>query len=94
NLLKLALASAAASVALGGAAMAQDLTLSYNVGVASDYIFRGVSNSNEDPQIFGGVDATYGMGYAGVWARTSTSASMIRPPKSTPISASSRPSAT
>lgn len=68
NLLKIALASAAASVALGGAAMAQDLKLSYNVGVASDYIFRGISNTNEDPQVFGGVDATYGMGYAGVWA--------------------------
>jgi uncharacterized protein (TIGR02001 family) len=70
NLLKIALASAAASVALGGAAMAQDLDLSYNAGVASDYVFRGISNSNEDPQVFGGIDATYGIGYAGVWAST------------------------
>ncbi|WP_419317975.1 TorF family putative porin [Caulobacter sp. ErkDOM-E] len=69
NIMKIALASAAATVALSGAAMAQDsLKLSYNVGVASDYVFRGVSNTQEDPQIFGGVDATYGIGYAGVWA--------------------------
>ncbi|OYW28550.1 MAG: hypothetical protein B7Z44_08005 [Caulobacter sp. 12-67-6] len=69
NIFKIALASAAATVALSGAAMAQDtLDLSYNVGVASDYVFRGVSNTQEDPQIFGGVDASYGIGYAGVWA--------------------------
>ena len=48
--------------------MAEELKLSYNVGVASDYVFRGVSQTQEDPQIFGGVDATYGIGYAGVWA--------------------------
>uniref|UniRef100_B0T8W8 Uncharacterized protein n=1 Tax=Caulobacter sp. (strain K31) TaxID=366602 RepID=B0T8W8_CAUSK len=69
--IKLALVAAAASIAMGGAAMAQDdagLKLSYNVGVASDYIFRGISNTNNKGQVFGGVDATYGIGYAGVWA--------------------------
>lgn len=66
--LKLALVAAAASVAMSGAAMAEELKLSYNVGVASDYIFRGVSNTNTKGQVFGGVDATYGIGYAGVWA--------------------------
>jgi uncharacterized protein (TIGR02001 family) len=66
--LKLALVAAAASVAMGGAAMAEELKLSYNVGVASDYVFRGVSQTQEDPQVFGGIDATYGIGYAGVWA--------------------------
>ncbi|PVM84897.1 TorF family putative porin [Caulobacter endophyticus] len=65
---KLALAAATASVALGGAAMAQEVSLSYNVGIASDYVFRGVSQTNEDPQVFGGVDLGYGIGYAGVWA--------------------------
>ena len=65
--LKLALVAAAASVAMSGAAMAEELKLSYNVGVASDYIFRGISNTNTKGQIFGGVDATYGIGYAGVW---------------------------
>ena len=66
--LKLALVAAAASVAMSGAAMAEELKLSYNVGAASDYVFRGVSQTQEDPQIFGGVDATYGIAYAGVWA--------------------------
>ncbi len=66
--LKLALVAAAASVAMSGAAMAEELKLSYNVGVASDYVFRGVSQTQEDPQVFGGVDLTYGVGYAGVWA--------------------------
>lgn len=65
--LKLTLVAAAASVAMGGVAMAEELKLSYNVGVASDYIFRGISNTNTKGQVFGGVDATYGIGYAGVW---------------------------
>jgi uncharacterized protein (TIGR02001 family) len=69
KILKIALLAAAASVALSGAAMAEDagLKLSYNVGVASDYIFRGISNTNNNGQVFGGIDATYGIGYAGVW---------------------------
>jgi uncharacterized protein (TIGR02001 family) len=66
--MKIALAAAAATVALSGAAMAEELKLSYNVGVTSDYVFRGISNTQEDPAVQGGVDATYGIGYAGVWA--------------------------
>ena len=66
--MKIALAAAAATVALSGAAMAQELKLSYNVGVTSDYVFRGVSQTMEDPAVQGGVDLTYGVGYAGVWA--------------------------
>lgn len=68
NLMKIALMAASATLALSGAAMADEVKLSYNVGIASDYVFRGVSQTQEDPQIFGGVDATYGIGYAGVWA--------------------------
>lgn len=66
--MKIALAAAAATVALSGAAMAQELKLSYNVGVTSDYVFRGVSQTQEDPAVQGGVDLTYGVGYVGVWA--------------------------
>lgn len=71
NTLKLSLAAAVASLALGTAAHAQEesaVDFSFNVGAASDYVFRGVSQTNEDPQIFGGVDATMGSAYAGVWA--------------------------
>src|SRR5690348_6970296 len=73
--LKLALAGVAGALALGGAAHAQDaddsgpVKLSFNVGVASDYVFRGVSQTDENPSLFGGVDATVGsIGYLGVWA--------------------------
>lgn len=62
----------ALSVAIGAArADAADvgpLSLSVNAGAATDYVFRGVSQTDEDPQVFGGVDATVGsIGYAGAW---------------------------
>ncbi len=44
------------------------LELSANVGLTSDYVFRGFSQTAEHPAIQGGFDATYGMLYAGVWA--------------------------
>jgi uncharacterized protein (TIGR02001 family) len=71
--LKLALLGAAGALALGGAAQAQEaeskpFDLTFNIGAATEYVFRGVSQTDEDPQIFGGVDATLGsIGYAGVW---------------------------
>lgn len=68
----------AGSVAVGGVranaqeAPAQDagpVSLAFNVGASTDYVFRGVSQTDEHPQVFGGVDATLGsIGYAGVWA--------------------------
>jgi uncharacterized protein (TIGR02001 family) len=70
--IKLALLAAVASLAVGGVAQAQDaespVKVAFNIGAASDYVFRGISQTDEDPQIFGGVDATIGMGYVGFWA--------------------------
>jgi len=66
--LKLAICAATASLALGGAAYAQEVNFSANAGIASDYIFRGVSQTDEGPQIFGGADLSSGIFYAGVWA--------------------------
>lgn len=68
--LKIALLAAAASVAMGGAALAQDEgpSVSFNIGAASDYVFRGVSQTDENPQIYGGADLSSGIFYAGVWA--------------------------
>jgi uncharacterized protein (TIGR02001 family) len=43
-------------------------TLSANVGLTSDYIFRGFSQTAEGPAIQGGFDATCGIFYIGVWA--------------------------
>jgi uncharacterized protein (TIGR02001 family) len=38
------------------------------VGVTSDYVFRGISQSGEDPAVQGGVDLTCGRFYLGTWA--------------------------
>ena len=69
--LSLAAGVAAASLTFAGAAQAQDdeaFDLSFNVGAATEYVFRGFSQTDEDPQVFGGIDATIGsIGYAGVW---------------------------
>ena len=47
---------------------ARRCALSANVALATEYVFRGVSQTAEGPAIQGGFDATCGMFYAGVWA--------------------------
>lgn len=42
--------------------------IAWNVAVTSDYVFRGVSQTEEEAAISGGVDLTYGSFYAGAWA--------------------------
>jgi uncharacterized protein (TIGR02001 family) len=49
-------------------AEARKFSYSINVGYATEYVFRGISLSNEDPMPFGGIDATYGIFYVGSWA--------------------------
>src|SRR3569623_682921 len=68
---------AAATLSIAGVARADDasaaaatkpLSVVLNVGAATDYEFRGVSQTDNKGQIFGGADATIeGIGYAGVW---------------------------
>jgi uncharacterized protein (TIGR02001 family) len=41
---------------------------SANIGLATEYVFRGISQTQEGPAVQGGFDATCGMFYAGVWA--------------------------
>jgi uncharacterized protein (TIGR02001 family) len=41
--------------------------IAWNVGVASDYVFRGYSQTGGNAQVFGGVDAKLGNFYAGSW---------------------------
>lgn len=64
----LALATAIGALS-ASPALAQDdgPTFEFNIGAATDYVFRGVSNTDENPQVFGGADATMGLFYAGVW---------------------------
>ena len=56
----------AAVLALAGAASAQDF--SFNLTATSDYVWRGVSQSDEDFAIQGGADFESGIFYAGAWA--------------------------
>lgn len=53
------------------AAPAPDYTLAYNIGVVSDYRFRGLSQSGRDPALQGGIDFTAKNGfYLGTWGST------------------------
>jgi uncharacterized protein (TIGR02001 family) len=61
-------AAALAASATVASAEASKFSLSWNAGGLSDYVFRGVSQSAEDPVVFAGIDASYGIFYAGVWA--------------------------
>jgi uncharacterized protein (TIGR02001 family) len=47
---------------------ARGCTFSANAALASEYVFRGVSQTSEGLAIQGGFDATCGSFYAGVWA--------------------------
>jgi len=79
---KLSLALAAALFALPLAASAQDeavaaeaaaaevseSVLSWNLMLTSDYVFRGVSQTNEAPALQGGLDVAFFNGlYVGIW---------------------------
>jgi len=45
--------------------------LTFNVGVVSDYLFRGVSQTHGDPALQGGVDYAFSNGfYVGAWGST------------------------
>nr|WP_233171634.1 TorF family putative porin [Dyella sp. ASV21] len=45
-----------------------DWQLAFNVGAQSDYVFRGISQTNERPSGFAGADLTYGsQWYLGAW---------------------------
>ena len=57
------------SVAMAADAPASPHTVAYNVGLTSDYIFRGISQTQHDPALSGGVDYSHASGlYAGAWA--------------------------
>ena len=62
-------AFAASSAAAQTKAPEPDYTLAYNIGVTTDYRFRGISQSRLDPAIQGGADFTHKSGlYLGFWA--------------------------
>ena len=58
-----AIPAANADIKFGGGA------LTGNVGFTSNYLFRGISNSDNHPALQGGLDYTHGTGlYVGTWA--------------------------
>ena len=64
-----ACAAAAAALLAASSAAAQDgAQVAWNVGVVSDYVFRGFTQTDEGPALQGGVDLTAGSFYAGAWA--------------------------
>lgn len=60
---------AAAPAAAAAAAPASPHTVTYNVGLFSQYIFRGLTQTGEEMALQGGVDYSHASGfYAGAWA--------------------------
>ena len=57
-----------ASAALAAPALAQEVSVSGNVAIGTDYVWRGITQSNEDMAISGGFDLEAGNFYAGTWA--------------------------
>jgi len=49
-------------------AQADELSLSATTAFTTDYVFRGTSQTNQNPAVQGSLDAAYGIFYAGMWA--------------------------
>ena len=65
---KLLLATSASAMVLG-ASLASAAEISGNVTLTTDYVFRGISQSDESPAIQGGFDLGFDSGfYVGTWA--------------------------
>ena len=64
NAFTLAVVSAGFSLA---AAADDELAISGNVSLASEYVFRGQSQTQEDAAVQGGLDLKYGSFYVGAW---------------------------
>ncbi|MDX2275900.1 MAG: TorF family putative porin [Hyphomonadaceae bacterium] len=66
---KLAAAATALMAGAGAATSAHaEGTITGNVTIASDYVFRGISQTQGGPAIQGGFDYANGIFYAGTWA--------------------------
>lgn len=61
-------AAAAPGAAAEGAAPVPDTTLTFNIGVVSDYRYRGISQTRRNPAVQGGIDFSHKSGfYLGTW---------------------------
>ncbi len=67
--MKKLMTSVAVGVVLVSAGTGAQAGFSGNVALTSDYIFRGISQTNEDPAVQGGFDYVHDSGfYVGTWA--------------------------
>jgi uncharacterized protein (TIGR02001 family) len=64
----LALATPALASDMTPAPEGREFSWSVNAALTTDYVFRGVSQSDNDPAVSAGFDASYGIVYAGLWA--------------------------
>jgi uncharacterized protein (TIGR02001 family) len=68
----LAVSAVAAGLAMASPAVAEEeeraFAWSFTAGATSDYIFRGISFTGEDPAAQGSIDISWGKLYAGAWA--------------------------
>ena len=67
KLLGLAMLASAATVGTTGVAAAEG-TVTANVAMTSNYVWRGITQSDGEFAVQGGADYTNGMFYAGAWA--------------------------
>lgn len=69
--LLLALLATSSAAFAQTAPAAPETTIAYNVGVVSEYRYRGLGQTKGDPALQGGVDFTHASGvYLGVWGST------------------------
>ncbi len=55
---------------IGGMALpahAEEFSLGASTAMTTDYVFRGISQTDNNPAVQGSIDATYGMFYIGMW---------------------------
>lgn len=67
KLIKMSLAAALSVTIALGAEVKPDLGVSANISFVSDYIWRGMTQSDNSPAIQGGIDLEYKKFYLGTW---------------------------
>ena len=73
GIIKSCVLGAAFAIGLASGAQADDnkLTLSATTAFVTDYLFRGVTNTENNPAVQPEVDLYYGIFYAGMWGSNS-----------------------
>ncbi len=83
-------AALAQTAAAPAAAPEPDWTFTGNLGLYSQYVFRGISQTNEKPAVQGGFDLGHKSGfYAGTWASNVSWIADVSPPNPPPAPSAS-----